>query len=79
MKASPPYLYCKNTDKIIVWEIHMLGLNDEKNWVKLDIVQDKIAKGRQIFNRTNIAAEDCSTLHCWLGGLGMYLKNFAQS
>ena len=52
----------------------MLSLNDEKNWVKLDIVQDKIAKGRQIFNWTNIAAL-CSTLHCWLG---MHLKNFAQ-
>ena len=44
----------------------MLGLDDEKNWVKLDIVQDKIAKGRQMLNWTNIAA-DCSTLHCWLG------------
>ena len=63
-----------NTDKIIVWEIHMLGLNDEKNWVKLDIVQYKIAKGRQMLNRTNIAAL-CNTLHCWVG---MYRKNFAQ-
>ena len=44
----------------------MLGLDDEKNWVKLDIVQYKIAKGRQMLNWTNIAA-DCSTLHCWLG------------
>ena len=53
----------------------MLGLNDEKNWVKLDIVQYKIAKGRQMLNRTNIAAL-CNTLHCWVG---MYRKNFAQS
>ena len=38
-------------------------------------MQDKIAKGRQMLNRTNIAAL-CSTLHCWLG---MYRKNFAES